>query len=208
MVATGLPGVPRVDVTALEDALRNTVDAEVRFDAGSRGAYSTDGSNYRQVPIGVVVPRSVEAGAQAVRVCREHDAPVLSRGGGTSLGGQCANVAIVIDWTKYCNGVVSVDPSGYSCVVEPGMVGVGGDAFALYMPKGASRPLALNGSGRSPAAAELGWYLGFALFKLAVILEGIYYRFRSGQTVGEGFDRIGAGVGPLVELGNAAVKEK
>ncbi|WP_338597934.1 FAD-linked oxidase C-terminal domain-containing protein [Saccharopolyspora sp. SCSIO 74807] len=122
MVATGLPGVPRVDVTALEDALRTTVDAEVRFDAGSRGAYSTDGSNYRQVPIGVVVPRSVEAGAQAVRVCREHDAPVLSRGGGTSLGGQCANVAIVIDWTKYCNGVVSVDPSGYSCVVEPGIV--------------------------------------------------------------------------------------
>ncbi|OLT38541.1 acyl-CoA dehydrogenase [Saccharomonospora sp. CUA-673] len=61
-------------------------------------------------------------------------------------------------------------------------------------------------SGRD--VSELGWYLGFALFKLAVILEGIYYRFRSGQTVGEGFDRIGAGVGPLVELGNAAVKEK
>jgi FAD/FMN-containing dehydrogenase len=78
-----------LDVGVLEADLRARVDAEVRFDAGSRGAYSTDGSNYRQVPIAVVVPRSVEAGAEAVAVCREHGAPVLSRGGGTSLGGQC-----------------------------------------------------------------------------------------------------------------------
>jgi FAD/FMN-containing dehydrogenase len=77
-----------VDVPALERALRAEVDGEVRFDAGSRGAYATDGSNYRQVPIGVVVPRTVEAGARAVGVCARFAAPVLSRGGGTSLGGQ------------------------------------------------------------------------------------------------------------------------
>ena len=61
---------------------------EVRFDAGSRGAYSTDASNYRQVPIGVVVPRTVGGAVAAVAVCREHGAPVVSRGGGTSLAGQ------------------------------------------------------------------------------------------------------------------------
>jgi FAD/FMN-containing dehydrogenase len=59
--------------------LRARADGEVRFDAGSRGAYSTDASNFRQVPIGVVVPRTPEAAAEAVAVCRAHEVPVLSR---------------------------------------------------------------------------------------------------------------------------------
>ncbi|MFE6746438.1 FAD-binding and (Fe-S)-binding domain-containing protein [Kitasatospora purpeofusca] len=111
-----------VDLDGLQRALRAEVDGEVRFDAGSRGAYATDGSNYRQVPIGVVVPRTVEAGATAVAVCARFAAPVLSRGGGTSLGGQCTNEAVVIDWTKYCNRLLSVDPAARTCVVEPGIV--------------------------------------------------------------------------------------
>ncbi|MET7573269.1 FAD-linked oxidase C-terminal domain-containing protein [Streptomyces sp. NPDC005492] len=111
-----------LDVRALEQALRERVDGEVRFDNGSRGAYATDGSNYRQVPIGVVVPRTVDAGAAAVAVCADFGAPVLSRGGGTSLGGQCTNTAVVIDWTKYCHQVLSIDAEQRTCVVEPGIV--------------------------------------------------------------------------------------
>ncbi|MFF7652132.1 FAD-binding and (Fe-S)-binding domain-containing protein [Streptomyces sp. NPDC007983] len=109
-------------MSGLEQALRDEVDAEVRFDAGSRGAYATDGSNYRQVPIGVVVPRSVEDGARAVGVCARFGAPVLSRGGGTSLAGQTTNTAVVIDWSKYCDALISVDPDARTCVVEPGLV--------------------------------------------------------------------------------------
>ena len=115
-------GRPPVDAGALERALRRSVDGEVRFDAGSRAAYSTDASNYRQVPIGVVVPRTVEAGVAAVAACREHGAPVTSRGGGTSLAGQTCNVAVVIDWSKYCHDVVSVDAGAMTCVIEPGIV--------------------------------------------------------------------------------------
>jgi FAD/FMN-containing dehydrogenase/Fe-S oxidoreductase len=106
----------------LEQDLHAEVDGEVRFDAGSRATYSTDASNFRQVPIGVVVPRSVEAGAAAVAVCRRHDVPLVSRGGGTSLAGQCTNAAVVIDWSKYCNHILSVDPQARTCVVEPGIV--------------------------------------------------------------------------------------
>ena len=86
------------------------------------GAYSTDASNYRQVPIGVVIPRTVDAGARAVEICHRHDAPVLSRGGGTSLAGECTNTAVVIDWSKYCRRLISVDPDRRTCVVEPGIV--------------------------------------------------------------------------------------
>jgi FAD/FMN-containing dehydrogenase len=106
----------------LERALCDRVDGEVRFDAGSRGAYSTDASNFRQVPIGVVLPRTPEAAAEAVGVCREHGVPVLSRGGGTSLAGQCTNTAVVLDWSKYCHRVLAVDPQQRTCTVEPGIV--------------------------------------------------------------------------------------
>ncbi|MGW5361176.1 FAD-binding and (Fe-S)-binding domain-containing protein [Actinopolymorpha pittospori] len=119
---TQRPSTPRIDVESLQQALAARVDGEVRFDAGSRGAYSTDASNFRQVPVGVVLPRTVEAGAEAVAVCREHDAPLLSRGGGTSLAGQCTNTAVVIDWSKYCHKLLSVDVDARTCVVEPGIV--------------------------------------------------------------------------------------
>ncbi|MGN6130782.1 MAG: FAD-binding and (Fe-S)-binding domain-containing protein [Nocardioidaceae bacterium] len=111
-----------LDVAAAEAALRERVDGEVRFDDGSRAAYSTDGSNFRQVPIGVVVPRTVDAAAEAVAVCREHGLPVVSRGGGTSLAGQCTNTAVVLDFSKYCNRLLSVDEERRTCVVEPGIV--------------------------------------------------------------------------------------
>ncbi|BBC91854.1 FAD-linked oxidase C-terminal domain-containing protein [Streptomyces griseofuscus] len=101
------------DRAALIAALRAEVDGEIRFDAGSRGAYATDGSNYQQVPLGVVVPRTVEAGARAVSVCARFAAPVLSRGGGTSLAGQCTNTAVVIDWSKYCTDLITVDLYGH-----------------------------------------------------------------------------------------------
>lgn len=112
--------VARVDVAALERALAARVDGEVRFDAGSRGAYSTDASNFRQTPIGVVVLRTVEAAA--VAVCREYGAPLLSCGGGTSLAGECTNTAVVIDFSKYCNRLLSVDVESRTCIVEPGIV--------------------------------------------------------------------------------------
>ncbi|WP_180687408.1 FAD-binding and (Fe-S)-binding domain-containing protein [Streptomyces gossypiisoli] len=111
-----------VDAGALERDLRDRVDGEVRFDSGTRAAYSTDGSNYRQIPIGVVIPRTVEAAEEAVAVCRGYGAPLLSRGGGTSLAGECCNFAVVLDWSKYCNRLLSVDPESRRCVVEPGIV--------------------------------------------------------------------------------------
>jgi FAD/FMN-containing dehydrogenase len=106
----------------LESELRRRVNAEVRFDEGSRALYSTDASNYRQVPIGVVVPRDVDAMVETVRVCREFGAPILARGGGTSLAGQCCNVAVVLDCSKYLRSVVEMHPAEQWARVEPGCV--------------------------------------------------------------------------------------
>src|ERR687890_236951 len=100
----------RFDPQAVETDLRRAIEGEVRFDAGSRALYATDGSNYRQVPIGVVIPRTIDDVVATIDVCRRHGAPILSRGGGTSLTGSCCNVAVVLDWSKYLNKVLSIDP--------------------------------------------------------------------------------------------------
>jgi FAD/FMN-containing dehydrogenase/Fe-S oxidoreductase len=111
-----------LDVAALEAELRRQLDGEVRFDGGSRALYATDGSNYRQVPIGVVIPRHKTDVSATIEVCRQFGAPVLSRGGGTSLAGQCCNVAVVMDMSKFLHGVLALDVEGRRARVLPGTV--------------------------------------------------------------------------------------
>jgi FAD/FMN-containing dehydrogenase/Fe-S oxidoreductase len=110
------------DAAALAAELRTAVRGEVRFDDGSRALYSMDASNYRQAPIGVVLPRNAEDIVQTLAVCRRYGAPVLPRGGGTSLAGQCCNVAVVLDTSKYLNRVLALDPGRRSARVQPGVV--------------------------------------------------------------------------------------
>ncbi|HKF48838.1 MAG TPA: FAD-binding and (Fe-S)-binding domain-containing protein [Terracidiphilus sp.] len=106
----------------LESRLKGAIRGEVRFDMGSRALYATDSSNYRQLPIGVVLPRDENDVELALAACRAFGAAVLPRGGGTSLAGQCTNVAVVFDYSKYMNRLVSLDPRRKLAVVEPGIV--------------------------------------------------------------------------------------
>src|SRR5205814_479696 len=121
-VAAEFVPYPERKAAALAQALSRAIAGEVRFSAGDRALYATDGSNYRQVPIGIVVPKSVGDVVATMALCREHGAPFLSRGGGTSLAGQCCNIAIVVDYSKYLNHILSIDPDTRSAWVEPGTV--------------------------------------------------------------------------------------
>ena len=110
------------DAASLEAALLRHLRGEVRFDSGSRALYATDGSNYRQVPIGVVIPRDKEDVIATVALCRDHQAPLLARGGGTSLAGQCCNTAVILDFSKYMSKIIEIDPGRRIARVEPGVV--------------------------------------------------------------------------------------
>jgi FAD/FMN-containing dehydrogenase/Fe-S oxidoreductase len=112
----------QVEASSLAEALRSQVRGEVRFDRGSRALYATDGSNYRQVPIGVVLPRDAEDVLASVALCREFGAPLLCRGGGTSLAGQCCNVAVILDFSKYMARILEIDPVRRIARVQPGVV--------------------------------------------------------------------------------------
>jgi FAD/FMN-containing dehydrogenase/Fe-S oxidoreductase len=115
-------GTMTVDAKELAHDLERAVEGEVRFSNGDRALYATGGSNYRQLPIGIVIPRSADDVLATVALCREYQAPVLSRGGGTSLAGQCCNVAVMIDFSKYLNRVLEIDPESRLARVEPGTI--------------------------------------------------------------------------------------
>src|ERR1700689_2815360 len=106
----------------LEHELKGVVRGEVRFDRGSRALYATDASNYRQFPIGLVVPRDSADVVAAVAACKKFNAPVLPRGAGTSLAGQSCNVAVVLDFTKYMNQIIELNVEQRYARVQPGLV--------------------------------------------------------------------------------------
>jgi len=111
-----------VDAAALASELRREVRGEVRFDDSSRALYATDASNYRQVPIGVVMPYDANDVIATVALARKHGAPILARGGGTSLAGQCCNVAVVMDFSKYMHRIRELNIEEKYAWVEPGLV--------------------------------------------------------------------------------------
>jgi FAD/FMN-containing dehydrogenase/Fe-S oxidoreductase len=106
----------------LERALKASVRGEVRFDAGSRALYATDSSNYRQVPIGLVIPLDEADVAATIRACCDAGAPILPRGAGTSLAGQCCNVAVIMDFSKFMNRIITLDAAEKVARVQPGIV--------------------------------------------------------------------------------------
>src|SRR2546423_15501930 len=111
-----------IDAQALAHRLKRKLKGEVRFDEGFRALYATDGSNYRQTPLGVVRPRDTEDVLETVALCRLFGAPITSRGCGTSLAGQCCNVAVIIDYSRYMHRILDLDASKKLARVQPGLV--------------------------------------------------------------------------------------
>jgi FAD/FMN-containing dehydrogenase len=111
-----------LDAAALEAELSKKIKGEVRFDTTTKAIYAADASNYRQVPIGVVIPKTEQDVVATIAICRSFQAPVLSRSGGTSLAGQCCNAAVIIDWSKYLNRIVELNEAERFARVQPGAI--------------------------------------------------------------------------------------
>jgi FAD/FMN-containing dehydrogenase len=193
---------------ALRAALAGQVDGEVRFDAGTLAVYAHDGSNFRQVPVGVVVPRTVDAAMAAIAVCRDAGVPVLSRGGGTSLAGQCCNEAVVIDWTKYCHQLVSVDPVARTAVLQPGMaLDKANDALASHGLMVGPRPSThvsctiggMIGNNSCGASAQAYGKMVDSVRRLEILTYG-GLRTWTGETTDAEYEQIIAAGGEKAEL--------
>jgi FAD/FMN-containing dehydrogenase/Fe-S oxidoreductase len=111
-----------LDAHALAGELARRLRGEVRFSPGSRALYANDASAYRQVPIGVVVPKTTDDVVAGVEICRRHGAPILPRGCGTGLAAQTVNEAVLFDFSKYLNEILELDPDKRIARVQPGLV--------------------------------------------------------------------------------------
>jgi FAD/FMN-containing dehydrogenase/Fe-S oxidoreductase len=122
---TQIARTSQADARALESALRRALRGDahnIRFSDGDRALYATDGSNFRQVPIGVVLPRDAADVEATLKVARDHGTPILCRGAGTSLAGQCCNVAVILDFSRYMSAILEIDPEKKIARVQPGVV--------------------------------------------------------------------------------------
>ena len=120
--AAGMAATETINARGLEQHLRRHVAGEVRFDRASLAMYANDSSNFRQVPIGVVVPRTLDDVVATMVACHRYRAPVLSRGGGTSLSGETVNNAVVIDFSKYLTGIGDVEVTARRVTCETGVI--------------------------------------------------------------------------------------
>ena len=119
---TGTTSTLLIDAKALEKELIAGVKGEVRFSDGDRGMYASDAGNYRMVPIGVVLPKDIDDVLHTVNTCRRYGAPIVARGGGTGIPGQSVNVAVLLDFSKYMNQVIEMNPQQKFARVQPGIV--------------------------------------------------------------------------------------
>ncbi len=102
--------------------LSDTLQGDCDFTDAGVALYTSDASNYRQIPLGVVYPQNSDDIRQISRLCREHDLPVLMRGGGTSQNGQCVNRAVILDCSRYMTRLVTMDTEQRTAQVEPGII--------------------------------------------------------------------------------------
>jgi FAD/FMN-containing dehydrogenase/Fe-S oxidoreductase len=119
------PEVQSLSPTAarsLESTLRSRLAGDVDFSVGVRALYATDASNYRQTPLGVVLPQTIDDVLETVRTCYEHNVAILPRGAGTSLAGQCCNAAVIMDMSRHLRHIVAIDPDRKTARVQPGVV--------------------------------------------------------------------------------------
>ncbi|MEA2907062.1 MAG: hypothetical protein QOI12_4449, partial [Alphaproteobacteria bacterium] len=109
-------------VPGLERRLRADLTGDVWFDRFSRGRYATDASHYQITPLGVVAPRTMAEALRAIELARAEGVSVTARGGGTSQAGQTVNATLIVDCSKYLDGLIELDVANRRCVVEPGIV--------------------------------------------------------------------------------------
>ncbi|MBK90797.1 MAG: oxidoreductase [Chloroflexi bacterium] len=105
----------------LEHELKNSIQGEVNFDDVYRQMYATDGSIYKMTPIGVTLPKNPDDVSAIIDICNKNKTAVLPRGGGTSLSGQTVNSAVVMDFSKYMNNVLEINPEEKFVITEPGI---------------------------------------------------------------------------------------
>jgi len=104
------------------DRLADSLQGEFHIGEVMRRLYATDASEYQELPKAVAFPRNESDVAQLVHFAHTHHTPLIPRTAGTSLAGQCVGHGIVVDCSRYLNGIFRIDPEKRRAIVQPGVV--------------------------------------------------------------------------------------
>ncbi|MDR2911007.1 MAG: FAD-binding protein [Bacteroidales bacterium] len=102
--------------------LKSNLEGDLFVDNVQRVLYSTDASQYRELPLAVTRPKTKEDVKKIIAFARENGTSVIPRGAGTSLAGQVVGQGIVIDVSKYMNKIIEFNEEDRYVIVEPGVV--------------------------------------------------------------------------------------
>jgi FAD/FMN-containing dehydrogenase/Fe-S oxidoreductase len=102
--------------------LKTQLDGDLFSDNVQRVLYSTDASQYKELPLAVTRPKNKEDIKKIIAFARENGASIIPRGAGTSLAGQVVGPGIVVDISKYMNKILELNVDEKYVIVEPGVV--------------------------------------------------------------------------------------
>lgn len=110
------------DIQDISHDLEKVIEGEVKFDSFSRQLYSTDGSIYQVLPIGVVLPKSKNDVIATIELAHKYGVSILPRGGGTSLAGSTVGNSIILDFSKFMHNVIGLNLEEKTIKVQPGII--------------------------------------------------------------------------------------
>jgi FAD/FMN-containing dehydrogenase/Fe-S oxidoreductase len=114
--------VPKRKPGTIERDLKNQMKGEVYFDDYHRILYSTAACIFQVKPLGVVLPCEEEDVAKLITYARENGIALTARGAGSGVAGQTVNSGIIVDFSKYMNRIIEIDPDNDTVRVQPGLV--------------------------------------------------------------------------------------
>ncbi len=102
--------------------LKSQLEGDLFIDNVQRVLYSTDASQYKEMPLAVTKPKTKDDIKKIIAFAKENDTSIIPRGAGTSLAGQVVGSGIVIDISKYMNEIIEFNKEEKYVIVEPGVV--------------------------------------------------------------------------------------
>ena len=108
-------------LTALQ-ALGQSLEGELFCDSTMRKLYATDASAYRQLPLAVAIPKSIDDIKKLIRFARDNGTSLIPRTAGTSLAGQVVGSGIVVDVSEHFNKILEVNEAEKWVRVQPGVI--------------------------------------------------------------------------------------
>src|SRR6195952_4924535 len=102
--------------------LASQLQGELYFDTTMRTLYATDASAYREMPLAVAIPKSIEDIKRLIAYARKHQTSLIPRTAGTSLAGQVVGNGIVVDVSKNFTQIIELNIAENWVRVQPGVI--------------------------------------------------------------------------------------